>query len=66
MHVKTTVKAGEWPPSTNHSEAQVRAGGPRAQGNVQARPKARAKASAKAAPRPKVRTGVKAGLQPCL
>jgi hypothetical protein len=36
MRVKTTVKAGEWPASTNHNEAAVRAGGLKVQTSVKA------------------------------
>jgi hypothetical protein len=69
MNVKTAVKAGVWPASTNHNEALVRAGGLKVQTSIKAgvrQVKARAKARPKARPRLKVGTGLKAGLQPCL
>jgi hypothetical protein len=36
MNVKTTVKAGQWPVSSNHNEAVVRATGLKAQTSVKA------------------------------
>jgi hypothetical protein len=36
MRVKTSVKAGAWPRTTNHNEAQVRAGGLKVQSSIKA------------------------------
>jgi hypothetical protein len=36
LRVKTSVKAGVWPASSNHNEAQVRAGGLKVQTSIKA------------------------------
>jgi hypothetical protein len=36
LRVKTTVKAGDWPASTNHNEAPVRTGGLKVQTSIKA------------------------------
>jgi hypothetical protein len=36
MRVKTSVKAGAWPRTTNHNESQVRAGGLKVQSSIKA------------------------------
>jgi hypothetical protein len=53
LKVHTSIKAGEWPPTSNHNEAQVRAGVRQLKPRAKARPKART--------RLKVGTAIKAG-----
>jgi hypothetical protein len=36
LRVKTTVKAGSWPPSTNHNEAEVRVSSLKVQTSIKA------------------------------